>query len=116
MLKEYRVQFVQQFNGTRRRVRHGDVTLRATLEKRLNGRVVDKTRLGSIDLDMLDNVNDRDEFWKITDLYLSLFDIPTEAVDMVCAHLSQAVKPVTEREAATYCECGVRLRETMRAR
>jgi hypothetical protein len=64
---------------------------------------------------MLDSVNERDEFWKITDLYLSLFDIPTEAADMVCAHLSQIVKPVTEREVASYYDCAVRLRETMRA-
>jgi hypothetical protein len=116
MGEEYRARFVQQFNGPRRQVRHGDVTLRAVIEKRLNGRVVDKTRLGSIDLDMLESVNDRDEFWKVTDLYLSQFDIPTEAVDMVCAHLSQIVKPVTEREVASYYDCSVRLRETMRAR
>jgi len=116
MGEEYRARFVQQFNGPQRQVRHGDVTLRAVIEKRLNGRVVDKTRLGSIDLDMLESVNDRDEFWKVTDLYLSQFDIPTEAVDMVCAHLSQIVKPVTEREVASYYDCGVRLRETMRAR
>jgi hypothetical protein len=109
MGEEYRARFVQQFNGPRRQVRHGDVTLRAVIEKRLNGRVVDKTRLGSIDLDM-------HEFWKVTDLYLSQFDIPTEAVDMVCAHLSQIVKPVTEREVASYYDCSVRLRETMRAR
>src|SRR5659263_777626 len=86
MGEEYRARFVQQFNGPRRQVRHGDVTLRALIEKRLNGRVGDKTRLGSIDLEMLESVNDRDEFWKVTDLYLSQFDIPTEAVDMVCAH------------------------------
>src|SRR5665647_3988326 len=75
MPEEYRARFVQRFNGPRRQVRHGDVTLHVVLEKRLNGRIVDKTRLGSIDLDMLDSVNDRDEFWKITDLYLSLFDL-----------------------------------------
>jgi hypothetical protein len=116
MREEYRARFEQQFNGPRRRGRHGDVTLRAVIEKRLNGRVVDKTRLGSIDLDMLDSVNDRDEFWKITDLYLSLFDIPTEAADMVCAHLSQVVKPVTEREVASYYDCRYWLRETLRVR
>ncbi len=116
MPEEYRARFVQQFNGPRRRVRHGDVTLHVALEKWVNGRVVDKTRLGSIDLDMLDSVNDRDEFWKITDLYLSLFDIPTEAADMVCAHLSQVVKPVTEREVASFYCYGSQLRETMRAR
>jgi hypothetical protein len=116
MPEEYRARFVQRFNGPRRQVRHGDVTLHVVLEKRSNGRIVDKTRLGSIDLDMLDSVNDRDEFWKITDLYLSLFDIPTEAADMVCAHLSQVVKPVTEREVASYFGCGDRLRDTMRAR
>jgi hypothetical protein len=116
MPEEYRVRFVQQLNGARRRDRHGDVTLHAAIEKRLNGRIVDKARLGSIDLDMLESVNDRDEFWKITDLYLSLLDVPTEAADMICAHLSQVVKPVTERDVASNCDCGVRLRETMRAR
>ncbi|MGZ4864223.1 MAG: hypothetical protein ACXV5H_01000 [Halobacteriota archaeon] len=116
MLEEYRVHFVQQFNGERRRDRHGNVTLHVAIEKRLNGRVVDKARLGSIDLDMLDSVNDRYEFWKITDLYLRLLDIPTEVADMICAHLSQVVKPITEREVASYYGCSVRLRETMRAR
>lgn len=116
MREEYRARFVQQHNGPRRRARHGDATLHAVLERWSNGRVVEKTRLGSIDVDMLDSVNDRDEFWKITDLYLSQFDIPTEAADMVCSHLSETVKPVTEREVATYHDCGVRLRETMRAR
>ena len=47
---------------------------------------------------MLESVNDRDEFWRLTDLYLSQFDIPTEVADMVCSYLSQIVKPVTERE------------------
>ncbi|MGZ4863306.1 MAG: hypothetical protein ACXV5H_00855 [Halobacteriota archaeon] len=116
MREEYRARFVQQFNGPRRQDRHGDVTLRVVIEKRLNGRIVDKTRLGSIDLDMLESVNDRDEFWKVTDLCLSQFEIPIEAADMVCAHLSQIVRPVTEREVASYCDCSVRLRETMRTR
>ena len=72
MPEEYRVRFVQQLNGARRRDRLGFITLHAAIEKRLKGRIVDKARLGSNDLDMLDSVSDRDEFWKITDLYLSL--------------------------------------------
>jgi hypothetical protein len=73
MPEEYRVRFVQQLNGARRRDRHGYVTLlHAAIEKRLKGRIVDKARLGSNDLDMLDSVNDRDEFWKIIDSYPSL--------------------------------------------
>ncbi len=116
MGEEYRARFIQKLNGPRRQVRHGDVTLCAVIEKRLKGRLVDKTRLGSIDLDMLESVNDRDEFWKVTDLYLSQFEIPTATADMICAHLSQIVKPVTEREVASFYDYGVRLRETMRAR
>ena len=114
---EYRVQFVREENGPRRRIRHGAVTLRAVLEKRTqNGRVLDKTRLGSIDLDALeyDFVSDREEFWRVTDLYLDLFGMPNDAADVVCAYLSQVVKPVTECEASADHGCGGRLRETMR--
>ncbi len=114
---EYRVQFVRQENGPRRRLRHGAITLHAVIEKRTpKGRVLDKTRLGSIDIDALeyDFVSDREEFWRVTDLYLDLFDMPNEAADVVCAYLSEVVKPVTEREASADYGCRGRLRETMR--
>lgn len=114
---EYRVRFVREDNGPQRRVRHGAITLHAVVEKLTpNGRVRDKTRLGSIDLEALeyDLVKDRNEFWHVTDLYLNLFDVPPEAADVVCEYLSQVVRPVTESEAALYCDCGGRLRETMR--
>jgi len=114
---EYRVQFVRQENSPQRRIRHGAITLRAVIEKRTpNGRVIDKTRLGSIDLDALeyDSVSDREEFWRVTDLYLDLFDIPNDAADVVCAYLSQVVKPVTECEGSAEYGCGARLRETKR--
>jgi hypothetical protein len=114
---EYRVQFEKQENGPRRRIRHGAVTLRAVLEKRApNGRILDKTRLGSIDVDALeyDFVSNREEFWRVTDLYLALFDIPNDAADVVCAYLAQVVKPVTECEASADYGCGGRLRETLR--
>ena len=73
-------------------------------------------RLGSIDVDALeyDVVSDRKEFWRVTDLYLDLFDMPNDAADVVCAYLSQVVKPVTECEASEDNDCGGRLRETMR--
>ena len=73
-------------------------------------------RLGSIDVDALeyDVVSDREEFWRVTDLYLDLFDMPNDAADVVCAYLSQVVKPVTECEASADNDCGGRLRETMR--
>lgn len=114
---EYRVHFVRQENGPRRRIRHGAITLHAVIEKRTpNGRVLDKTRLGSIDLDALeyDFVRDREEFWRVTDLYLDLLDMPNDAADVVCAYLSQVVKPVTECEGSADYGCGSRLRETMR--
>ena len=114
---EYRVHFVRQENGPRRRIRHGAITLHAVIEKRTpNGRVLDKTRLGSIDLDALeyDFVRDREEFWRVTDLYLDLLDMPNDAADVVCAYLSQVVKPVTECEGSADYGCGGRLRETMR--
>ncbi len=114
---EYRVHFVKQENGPQRRIRHGAVTLRAVIEKRTpNGRVLDKMRLGSIDVDALeyDVVSDREEFWRVTDLYLDLFDMPNDAADVVCAYLSQVVKPVTECEASADNDCGGQLRETMR--
>jgi len=114
---EYRVRFEREENGPQRRVRHGAITLHAVVEKLTpNGCVRDKTRLGSIDLEALeyDLVKDRNEFWRVTDLYLNLFDVPPEAADVVCEYLSQVVRPVTESEAALYCDCGDRLRETMR--
>lgn len=114
---EYRVRFVREENGPRRQVRHGAITLHAIVEKLTpNGRVRDKTRLGSIDLEALeyDLVKDLYEFWRVTDLYLNLFDVPPEAADMVCEYLSQVVRPVTESEAAPYYDCSSRLRETMR--
>jgi len=114
---EYRVQFVRQENGPRRRIQHGAITLHAVIEKRTaNGRVLDKTRLGSIDLSALeyDFVSDREEFWRITDLYLDLFEMPNDVADVVCAYLSQVVKPVTECEASADCGCSGQLRETMR--
>ena len=114
---EYRVRFVREENSPRRRVRHGAITLHAVVEKRTpNGRVRDKTRLGSIDLEALeyDLVKDRDDFWRVTDLYLGLFEIPTDEADAVCQYLSQVVRPVTESEAASHYDCGGRLRETMR--
>jgi hypothetical protein len=110
---EYRVRFVREENGPRRRVRHGAITLHAVVEKRTpNGRVCDKTRLGSIDLEALEYglVRDRDEFWRVTDLYLNLFDVPPEAADVVCQYLSQVVRPVTESEAASHYNCSGRLR------
>jgi len=117
MDSEYRVRFVREENGPRRWVRHGAITLHAVVEKRTpNGRVREKTRLGSIDLEALeyDLVKDRDEFWRVTDLYLGLFEIPTDAADIVCQYLSQVVRPLTESEAASHYDCGGRLRETMR--
>ncbi len=113
---EYRVRFVREENGPRRRVRHGAITLHAVVEKRTpNGRVRDKTRLGSIDLEALeyDLVRDRDEFWRVTDLYLTLFDVPPDAADEVCEYLSRVVRPITEHEAASYYGYSDRLRETM---
>lgn len=114
---EYHVRFEKQENGPRRQIRHGAVTLHAVIEKRTpNGRVLDKTRLGSIDRDALeyDFVTDREEFWRVTDLYLDLIDMPNDAADVVCAYLSQVVKPVTECEASADYSCSGRLRETMR--
>jgi hypothetical protein len=105
---EYRVHFVRQQNSTRRRVKHGNITLRGVLEKRTpKGRVLDKTPLGSIDLEALeyDLVKDRDEFWRVTDLFLNLFDVPPEVADEICEYLSQVVRPITEQEAASYYTC-----------
>jgi hypothetical protein len=113
---EYRLHFVRQQNGPRRRVQHGNVTLHGVLEKRTSkGRVLDKTRIGSIDLEALeyDLVKDRNEFWRVTDLYLNLFNVPPEAADEICEYLSQIVRPVTEQEAASYFGCSDQLRETM---
>jgi hypothetical protein len=113
---EYRLYFVRQQNGPRRRIQHGNVTLHGVLEKRTpNGRVLDKTRLGSIDLEALeyDFVRDRDEFWRVTDLYLNLFDVPPEAADEICEYLSQVVRPITEHEAASHFGYSDQLRETM---
>jgi hypothetical protein len=110
---EYRVRFVREENGPRRRVRHGAITLHAVVEKRTpNGRVRDKTRLGSIDLEALeyDLVKDRDDFWRVTDLYLGLFEIPTDEADVICQYLSRVVRPVTESEAASHYDCGGGLR------
>jgi hypothetical protein len=112
---EYCVKFVKQENGLRRRIQHGDITLHAVIEKRTPaGRIFDKSRLGSIDSAALEFgiIRDRDEFWRITDLYLTLFDIPTDAADVVCSYLSQIVRPVSESEAASYYGYGERLRET----
>lgn len=106
---EYRLYFVEQQNGPRRRVEHGDVTLHGVLEKVApDGHVIDKTGLGRIDVAALayDSVSDRDEFWKITDLYINLFRVPPEATDLICECLSQVVKPVTESEMLSYY-CGV---------
>jgi hypothetical protein len=113
---DYRLHFVRQQNGPRRQVLHGNVTLHGVLEKRTpNGRVLDKTRLGSIDLEALEYnlVKDRDEFWRVTDLYLTLFEVPPEAADEICEYLSQVVRPITEREAASYYDRRGRLREPM---
>ncbi|MGZ8892596.1 MAG: hypothetical protein ACXW1R_06625 [Halobacteriota archaeon] len=113
---EYRLRFVRQQNGPRRRVQHGNVTLHGVLEKRTpNGRILAETRLGSIDIEALeyDLVRDRDEFWRVTDLYLNLFDVPPEAADEVCEYLSQIVRPITEREAASYYGRSDQLRETI---
>jgi hypothetical protein len=113
---EYRLRFVRQQNGPRRRIRHGNVTLHGFLEKRtLNGRVLAETRLGSIDIEALeyDLVRDRDEFWRVTDLYLNLFDVPPETADKVCEYLAKVVRPITECEAASYYGSSDRLRETM---
>ena len=115
---EYRVQFVKQENGPRRRSRHGAITLYAEIEKRTrNGRVLDKTRLGSIDVCALeyDIVSEREEFWRVTDLYLNLFDIPNDAAEAVCAYLSRVVKPITEREALACYGLDGQLRETKRS-
>jgi hypothetical protein len=112
---EYRLRFVRQQNGPRRRTQHGSITLHGVLEKRTqNGRLLDRTRLGSIDLEALeyDLVKDRDEFWRVTDLYLNAFDVPPEAADEICGYLSQVVRPITELEAAHY-GCNDQLRETM---
>ena len=112
---EYRLHFLRQQNGPRRRVQHGNVTLHGVLEKRTqNGRLLDQTRLGSIDLEALeyDLVKDRDEFWRVTDLYLNLFDVPPEAADEICSYLSQVVRPITEHEAASNYGCSNQLRET----
>ena len=113
---EYRFHFVRQRNSPQRQVRHGNVTLHGVLEKRTpSGRLLDKTRLGSIDLEGLeyDLAKDRDEFWRTTDLYLNLFDMPAEAADEVCEYLSQVVRPISESEAASLYACSGRLRETM---
>jgi len=113
---EYRLHFVRQQNGPRRRIQHGNVTLHGVLEKRTpKGRVLDKTRLGSIDLEALeyDLVKDRNEFWRMTDLCLNSFDVPPEAADEICEYLSQVVRPITEQEAASYYGCSDQLRETM---
>ncbi|MGA7471078.1 MAG: hypothetical protein WBW25_09655 [Halobacteriota archaeon] len=110
---EYRFHFERQQNGPRRQVRHGNVTLHGVLEKRTpNGRLIDKTRLGSIDLEGLeyDLVKDRDEFWRMTDLYLNVFDVPPEAAEEVCEYLSRVVRPITESEAASHYACSGRLR------
>lgn len=114
MNDEYKLYFVKQQNGPRRRVQHGDVTLHGVLEKLAqDGRVIAKTPLGRIDVAALeyDSVSDRDEFWKITDLYINLFRVPPEAADLICECLSQVVRPVTESEVASYYCCGGRLRE-----
>lgn len=116
-LDEYRLYFVKQENGPRRRVQHGDITLHGVLERLApDGRVIAKTKLGSIDLESLeyDSVSDRDEFWRISDLYINHFHIPIEAADLICDCLSQVVRPVTEGEIALYYGCGNKLRETMR--
>jgi hypothetical protein len=115
---EYKLYFVKQENGPRRRIQHGDVTLHGVLERLApDGRVIAKTPLGRIDVAALeyDSVSDRDEFWKISDLYINLFDMPTEAAELIRECLSQVVKPVTESEVELYYGCGNRLRETFRA-
>jgi hypothetical protein len=112
----YRLYFERQQNGPQRRVLHGRVTLHGVLEKRTpKGRVIDKTRLGSIDLEALEYnlVKDRDEFWRVTDLYLNLFKVPHEVADEICEYLSQVVKPITENEASSYYGRRGRLREPM---
>jgi hypothetical protein len=106
---EYKLYFVEQQNGPRRRVEHGDVTLHGVMEKLApDGDVIAKTGLGRIDVAALafDSVKDRDEFWKISDLYINLFDMPTEAAELIREYLSQVVKPVTESEMLSYY-CGV---------
>jgi len=113
---EYRLHFVRQQNSPRRRVKHRKVTLHGVLEKQTpKGRVLDKTRLGSIDLEALEYnlVKDRDEFWRMTDIYLTLFDVPPEAADEICEYLSQVVRPITEQEAASHYGSSDQLRETM---
>ena len=114
---EYVLYFVEQQNGPRRRVEHGDITLHGVLEKVApDGNVIEKTGLGRIDVSALafDSVSDRDEFWKISDLYINLFDMPTEAAELIRECLSQVVRPVTESEVASYYGCGGRLHDTMR--
>ena len=106
---EYKLYFIEQQNGTRRRVQHGDVTLHGVLEKLApDGHVLDKTGIGRIDVAALafDSVPDRDEFWKISDLYINLFNMPTEAAELIREYLSQVVKPVTESEMFSHY-CGV---------
>src|SRR5665647_58440 len=106
---EYRLSFVEQQNGPRRRVQHGDVTLHGVLEKLApDGGVIAKTPLGRIDVASLEyeSVSDRDEFWKMSDLYINLFNMPTEAAELIRECLSQVVKPVTESEMISYY-CGV---------
>jgi len=112
---EYRLHFSRQHNSPRRQVQHGKVTLHGVLEKRApDGRLIDKTRLGSIDLKALeyDLVKDRDEFWRVTDLYLGIFKVPPEVADAICEYLSQVVRPITESEAASHAGCSEQLRET----
>ena len=109
MNDEYRLSFVEQQNGPRRRVEHGDVTLHGVLEKVApDGDVIEKTGLGRIDVAALgfDSVQDRDEFWKISDLHINLFNMPTEAAELIRECLSQVVKPVTESEMIFHY-CGV---------
>ena len=111
---EYVLYFVEQQNGPRRRVEHGDITLHGVLEKVApDGNVIEKTGLGRIDVAALayDSVSDRDEFWKITDLYINLFRVSPEATDLICECLSQVVRPVTEREVASYYGCDGCVRE-----
>jgi len=113
---EYRLHFVRQQNSPRRQVRHGNVTLHGVLEKWTpHGRLLDKTRLGSIDLEGLeyDVAKDRDEFWRTADLCLNLFDVPAEVADKICEYLSRVVRPLSESEAASLYACNGRLRETM---
>lgn len=115
---EYKLYFVKQLNGPRRRVQHGDVTLHGVLEKLApDGRVIAKTKLGSIDIETLayDSVSDRDQFWRISELYLNHFRVPIEAADLICDCLSQVVRPVTESEVALYYGYDGCVRDTMSA-